>query len=112
MELLDVFSILDPRILLSDEKDLAAHGLERLEVLMTSFEGSSWGINHEECTSKWDYLKRLIHNKCSSLTLQQVLRLLCNDKPLRAMFPQLTKLSTIAALVPVAQQNVNEHFLL
>ena len=89
----------DPRTLPSEEKDLAAHGLESLEVLTTSYGNSSWGINHEECTSEWECLNKLIYNKYSSLTRRQMLRLLCPEELLRDMFPQLTKLSTIAALV-------------
>ena len=80
---------------------VTTHGLERLEVLMTTFGASIWDIDGEECTSEWECLRRLIHQD-SSLTLRQLLRLLCTDRSLRDMFLQLTKLSTIAALVPVS----------
>ena len=43
VELLDAFSIFDPHTLPSDEKDRATHGLERLEVFMTTFEAFNSG---------------------------------------------------------------------
>ena len=101
MELLDAFSIFDPRTLPPDHKELAGHGQERLEILVATFGGDS--IGGEECTSEWECLKRLIHNNCSSLTQWQMLRLLYMDQSLQDKFPQLTKLSTIAALIHVGR---------
>ena len=62
--LLDAFSIFDPHTLPSDDEDLAGHGQERLEVLVETFGGES--IDGDECTSEWECLKRLIHNKYSA----------------------------------------------
>ena len=110
VELLDAFSIFDPHTLPSEEEELAAHGPEKLEVLTTFYGSSSWGINPEACASEWECLKRLMYNKYSSLTHRQMLRLLCAQESLRDMFPQLTKLSAIAALIPISTAECERAF--
>ena len=44
------------------------------------------------------------------MTMRQMFRLLCTDQSLRDMFPQLTKLSTIAALIPVSTAECERAF--
>ena len=61
---------------------------------------SSWDIDIEECTG--DVLQKLL---ISSTT-----RLFCTDRSLRVMFPELTKLSTVAALVPVSMAECERAF--
>ena len=107
VELLDAFSIFDSRTLPFDEKDVATHGQERLEVLLDTFVEDS--VDRDQCTSEWECLKRLIHNY-SSLTLRQMLRLLCTDQSLQDMFPQLSKLSTLADSVPVSTAECERAF--
>jgi len=42
--------------------------------------------------------------------MRQILKLLCADQTLRDMFPQLTKLSTIAALIPISTAECERAF--
>ncbi len=76
---------------------------EKLQVLLRTFgEGPNAEVDSVELNSEWEGMRRLIHTQYSSFTLRQMLRLLCSNQTLRDMFPNLTKLSTIAALIPVS----------
>jgi hypothetical protein len=111
VELIHAFSLFDPQALPSDEEDITSYGQDKLDVLLSTFgEGPNHTVDGDECTSEWECLKSLIHNQYSTMTMRQILRLLCTDKTLRDMFPQLTKLSTVAALIPVSTAECERAF--
>ena len=111
VELIHAFSLFDPHALPSDEEDLTSYGEDKLDVLLSTFgDGPNPTVDCDECMSEWECLRSLIHNQYSSMTMRQMLRLLCTDKTLRDMFPQLTKLCTIAALIPVSTAECERAF--
>ena len=67
-------------------------------------------IDTEEYSSEWDSFKMLIDNNYSSMTMQQVLKLFCTNQSLQEMYPQLTKLATIGALIPVSTAQCERAF--
>lgn len=111
VQLLEAFSIFDPQALSSDEEELSGYGQDKLETLIGIYgEGPNPDVNFEECKSEWDCLKKLIHNKYSTMTMRQMLRLLCTNQSLHDLFPQVTKLSTIASLIPVSTAECERAF--
>ena len=67
-------------------------------------------IDTEEYSSEWDGFKMLMKNDYSSTTMQQVLKHFCTNQSLRDMYPQLTKLATIGALIPVSTAECERAF--
>ena len=112
MELIDAFNIFDPQSLPPNDEELQTYGQDRLEILLKTFgEGFNADVDCGESTSEWEGLKRLIHTQYSSLTLRQMLlNLLSTEETLRGMFPQLIKLSNIAALFQLVRQSMSRHF--
>lgn len=67
-------------------------------------------VDTEQCASEWEGFKMLIKNSYTSKTMQQMFKLLCTDHSLRDMFPQLTKLATIGAIIPVSTAECERAF--
>ena len=102
-ELLGAFSIFDPQKLPCHKEELITYGQNKVKIFSTTYgEGPDPVIDAEECTSEWEDFKRLIKNNYPSKTMCQVFKLLCTDLSLCDMFPQLAKLATISALIPVS----------
>ena len=114
VDYLDAFSIFDPQKLTisdSDDDELAAYGQERLEYLKSAYgDGVNPGVDSDECTSEWEGLKRLFVNNFSNMSMRQMTNLLCTDSSLQDMYPHLSKLASIAALVPVSTAECERSF--
>ena len=67
-------------------------------------------INGEEFRSEWEGFKRLMDVTYSHFSMRQMLRHLCTNSSLMDMFPNLSKLATIAALVPVSTAECERSF--
>ena len=63
--------------------------------------GDDPDVDSEACISEWESLRQLMRRNYSHLTMQKMVKLLDKDDTLRTMFPQLTKLASIAAILPV-----------
>ena len=112
---LDAFSIFDPQKLLSvspsDEDEFAVYGEERLGYLKDAYgDGGNPDIDSAECTSEWEGLKRLFANNFSNHSMRQMTNLLCTDSSLQDMYPNFSKLASIAALVPVSTAECERSF--
>ena len=108
---LAAFSIFDPEKLPSTPEEFAVYGEEKLTSLLTVYaEGPNADVDREECESEWECFKMLIQNTYSHFTMRQMIRLLCTDSSLQDMFPQLTKLASIAALIPVSTAECERAF--
>ena len=110
MEFLDGFSIFDPKCIPSDESELACYGCDKLEIIFSQFGGPHSDVNVDECKSEWEGLKRLVHNTYSELSMRQVLHQLNTDCSLITLFPQLSKLANICALIPVSRAECERAF--
>ena len=87
------------------------YGQERIDHLRKAYgEGDNPDMDSAECVSEWEGLKRLFVNKFSHLNLRQMTKLLRIDASLRDMYPQLAKLASIAALVPVSTAECERSF--
>ena len=101
----------DPQSLPSTEEHLAVYGQDNLEVLISHFgEGVELVIYGEEFRSEWEGFKRLMVVTYSHFSMRQMLRHLCTNSSLMDMFPNLSKLATIAALVPVSTAECERSF--
>lgn len=112
VELLDAFSIFDPKCIPSkDESELASYGCDKLKVILSQFgEETHSDVNISECRSKWEGFKRLLHSTYSERSMRQVLHQLNTDSSLITLFPQLSKLAKICALIPVSTAECERAF--
>ena len=106
VELLDAFSVFDPKYIPTEESQLVSYGHEKLEVFLSRYRD----VDPQECTSEWEGFKRLLHNTYSELSMHQVLHKLCTDQSLITLFPNLSKLCNIAALIPVSTAECERAF--
>ena len=112
VDYLDAFSIFDPQKLLSaspsDGDELTVYGQEKLEHLKNAYGGG--GNPDIDCAGEWESLKRLFANNFSDRSMRQMTSLLSTDTSLQDMYPNLSKLASIAALVPVSTAECERSF--
>lgn len=107
---LEAFSLFDPQKLPSEE-ELAKYGERKLEILhLTYATGDDPDVDSEACISEWESLRQLMRRNYSHLTMRKMVKLLVTDVTLRTMFPQLTKLASIAAILPVSTAECERAF--
>ena len=109
--MLTLFVFFDPQKVPSPSNELADYGQDRIEYLRNAYgEGSNPDVDSAECVSECEGLKRLFVNKFSHFTMQKMIKLLCTDTSLQDMYPQLTKLVSIAAIIPVSTAEYERSF--
>ena len=115
VENLDAFSIFNRQKLFpisdSAEGELAVYGQERIEYLESAYGAdANPDVESADCTSEWEGLKRLFVNSFSHMFIRQTTNLLCTDTSLQDMYQQLSKLASIAALIPVSTAECERSF--
>ena len=93
----------DPKKIPSDESELAVYGNNKIEYLAHVYgSGDIPDIASDRCMSEWEGLRRLLANSFSHLNLRQMTKILSTEVSLREMHPNLTRLASIAAVIPVS----------
>jgi len=111
VELLGAFSIFDPQNLPSDDELLSTYGQDKLDILSAAYgEGHDPVLDTEECASEWEGFKVMMKNNYTSMTMRQMFKHLCTNQSLQDMYPQLTMLAIIGALVPVSTAECERAF--
>lgn len=72
--------------------------------------GDDPDVDSEACSSEWESLRQLMCRNYSHLTMRKMVKLLVTDVTLNTMFPQLTKLASIAAILPVSTAECERAF--
>lgn len=72
--------------------------------------GDDPDVDSEACSSEWESLRQLMCRNYSHLTMRKMVKLLVTDVTLNTMFPQLTKLASIAAILPVSTTECERAF--
>ena len=73
-------------------------------------EGPDAYIDRDQCKSEWESFKRLMKNNYASKSMRQIFKMLCTNQSLRDMFPQLSKLANVGALIPVSTAECERAF--
>ena len=108
---LEAFSLFDPQKLPSKEEELVAYGQRRMELLTTTYAtGDNADVDGEACVSEWESLRRLMFLKYPDLCMCEMVKCLVTDATLKGMFPQLTKLASITAILPVSTAECERAF--
>ena len=108
---LSSFSIFDPTKLPSSQEEFTVYGIDKLEHIVATYgNGPNADVDGGECESEWECLKNLMRTSYSHFTMRQMVRLLCTDPSLRDMFPQLSKVASISALIPVSTAECERAF--
>ena len=107
---LEEFGIFDPQKCLSSQDELVDYGLGKLRLLQEKYgTGDDPDVDSEACVSEWESFKRLIQSY-SSLNMTQMVTAMVTDSNLKDMYPELTKLATIAAILPVSTASCERAF--
>ena len=72
--------------------------------------GDDPDVDSEACSSEWESLRQLMRHNYSHLTMRKMVKLLVTDVTHNTMFPQLTKLASIAAILPVSTAECERAF--
>ena len=108
---LSAFSIFDPSKIPSSQEEFAVYGTDKLEHIVATYgNGPNADVDGGECESEWECLKLLMRSTYSHFTMRQMVKLLSTDSSLRDMFPQLSKLASISALIPVSTAECERAF--
>ena len=101
---LEPFSLFDP-LKLPAESDEAFknYGDCQLEHLSTKYgSGDKADIDKEALLSEWAMLKPLISQKYRHESCRQFLTLISTDATLRSLFPNFSKIASIARILPIS----------
>lgn len=111
IELLAAFSIFDPKKLQEAEVDIDTYGKENVELLSRRYsEGPDAHIDSNQCKSECESFKRLMKTNYASKSMRQIFSMLCTDQSPCDMFPQLSKLANVGALIPVSTAECERAF--
>jgi len=74
--------------------------------------GDDPDVDSEACSycSEWESFRQLMRRHYSHLTMRKMVKLLVTDVTLNTMFPQLIKLASIAAILPVSTAECERAF--
>lgn len=87
------------------------YGIDKLEHIVTTYgNGPNADVDGGECESEWDCFKTLMRTSYSQTTMRQMVSLLFTDPSLKDMFPQLSKVASISALIPVSTAECERAF--
>ena len=87
------------------------YGVHKLEHIVATYgNGPNPDVDGGECESEWECFKTLIRTSYSHFTMREMVSLLSTDPSLRDMFPQLSKVATMSALIPVSTAECERAF--
>ena len=78
-------------------------GINHLAVLERFYsEGDNPDISKDALQSEWISLKQMFFSTYKNTTMQPMLKLLVSNTTLRAMYPEFSKLASIALIIPIS----------
>lgn len=108
---LEAFSLFDPQKCPASEDELIIYGQNKLDILQTTYgTGDVPDVVSEACASEWESLKRLILQKYSHMDMRSMVKVLVTDATVKGMYPNLTSLASIAAILPVSTAECERAF--
>ena len=101
---LEPFSVFDPSKLPTEsDETFKTYGDHQLEAMCTQYgRGEKADINKEALLSEWAMLKQLISQEYREKSCKQFLALISTDITLTTLFPNFSKLASIARILPIS----------
>ena len=108
---LDAFSIFDPKSAPSSSEQLIAYGQNKIDHLIAQYgEGENPDVDGDELISEWEAVKRLLGSNFKKKSMREMLKHFVTDESLQLLYPNLTKIATIAAVIPVSTAECERSF--
>ena len=101
---LEQFSLFDPsKVPTESDEAFKTYGDHQLEHLLIQYgSGDKADVNKEALFSEWAMLKQLISHKYRDKNCRQFLTLISTDDTLITLFPNFSKLASIARILPIS----------
>lgn len=116
------FSLFDPHLLPENEEDLSSYGMSKLQTLIefygkkqsVTFEGetnvSTPDIDGDEANAEWKFFRRVLYKEFKKLSMDEVFGNLLTNETIKAAFPNLVRLASLAITLPVTTASVERSF--
>ena len=115
------FSIFDPH-LLPENEDLSTYGMSKLQTLIefygreqhVTFEGetnvSTPDVEEDNAKAEWNFFRRVLYKEFKELNMNEVYGKLLTDDTIKAAFPNIVSLASLAITLPVTTASVERSF--
>ena len=108
---LDAFSIFDPKNVPSSNEQLIAYGQNKIDHLKAHYgEGENPDIDDDELMSEWEAVKRLLDTNFKEKSMREMINIFVTDSSLQLLYPNLSKIATISAIIPVSTAECERSF--
>ena len=116
------FSVFDPRLLPDKEENLSCYGESKLQALIdfygsaqcVSFEGetnrSVPDIDGDDANAEWKFFRKVLFKEYNNISMEKVFSNLLTNDTIRAAFPNLVTLASLAVTLPVTTATVERSF--
>ena len=85
---------------------MVTYGQDKIDYLQKHYgEGDNPDIG-DECASEWESIKRLLGES----SMREMISILTTDTSLQSLYPNLSKLASIAAIIPVSTAECERSF--
>ena len=110
VDCLDAFSIFDPQKIPSSPEQMVAYGQDKIDYLQKHYgEGENPDVG-DECASEWESMKRFLGERFKEKSMREMISILTTDTSIQSLYPNLSKLASIAAIIPVSTAECERSF--
>ena len=103
-------SIFDPQTIPSSPEQLVAYGQDKIDFIQKHYgEGENPNVG-DECASKWESMKWLLGERFKEKSLREMISILTTDTSIQSLYRNLSKLASIAAIIPVSTAECEHSF--
>ena len=116
------FSLFDPHLLPENEDDLSTYGMSKLQTLIefygreqcVTFEGetnvSTPDVEEDNAKAEWKFFHRVLYKEFKELSMTELYGKLLTDDTIKAAFPNIVRLASLAITLPVTTATVERSF--
>ena len=110
VDCLDAFSIFDPQKIPSSPEQMVAYGQDKIDYLQKHYgEGENPDVG-DECASEWESMKWFLGERFKEKSMREMISILTTDTSIQSLYPNLSKLASIAAIIPVSTAECERSF--
>ena len=116
------FSLFDPHLLPENEDDLSTYGMSKLQTLIefygreqrVTFEGetnvSTSDVEEDNAKAEWTFFRQVLYKEFKELSMTELYGKLLTDDTIKAAFPNIVSLASLAITLPVTTATVERSF--
>ena len=89
---------------------MVAYGQDKIDYLQKHYgEGENPDVG-DECASEWESMKRFLGERFKEKSMREMISILTTDTSIQSLYPNLSKLASIAAIIPVSTAECERSF--